>query len=100
RGGDPFPGRPGYVYDDSVASPFVGARSNDPSGDIYFQAQARSPAGGLDDILVYRHATGTVEPYVKDGETARGAPMRLFWGTVGGQQHGVMAHIALLKDGT
>lgn len=100
RPGDPFPDRPGYVYNTTLASPFMGARSNDPNGDIYFQAHASGPDGDLDDILVYRRATHTVEPYAKSGEEIDGAPVRLFWGTVGGAQAGTMAHIARLQDGT
>lgn len=100
RDGDPFPGRPGYTYDGSGSSSFQGARSVDPTGDIYFQAQATGPGGQTDDILVYRHATRTVETFVRSGEIVDGAPLRLFWGTVGGGQVGTMAHIARLVDGT
>lgn len=100
REGDPFPGRPGFTYDGGAASPFIGARSNDPSGDIYFQARGTGPDGSeTADILVYRHATHTVESYVRSGELIDGSTARLFWGTVGGAQPGTVAHIVRLADG-
>lgn len=100
RDGDPFPDRPGYTYDGSTSSPFLGARSNDPLGDIYFQARAGGPDGEVSDILVYRHATHAVESYVRSGEEIDGSPLRLFWGAVGGGQAGTLAHVARLVDGT
>lgn len=99
RAGEAFPGRPGYVYDAGGGSPFVGARSNAPNGDIYFRGKARlSASEAVDDILVYRRATGTVEPYVKSGELVDGVPAQIIWGAVGNALPGVVAHISVLKD--
>src|SRR6186713_751298 len=71
RSGDAFPGRPGVTYD--AVTPFLGAKSNDPNGDIYFYAQGKSGSGeAFWDMLVYRTGTGVVEPYVQSGESIGG----------------------------
>ncbi len=98
RGGDAFPGRDGYTYD--PATPFLGARSNDPTGDIYFWARGKNASATLFDLLVYRRATGAVEPYVRSGDPVDGFTSNVFWGVVGGAQPGVMSYIGRLVDGT
>lgn len=99
RSGDAFAGRDGYVYES--VSPFIGAKSIDPSGDIYFPARGKDAGGGsVEDVLVYRHATRTVEPYVRTGETVDGVSAKVFWGVVGGAQTGTMSLIERLVDGT
>lgn len=101
RGDDAFPGRAGYVYDDRSGSPFVGARSNDPLGDIYFQAAAKAPDGSsVTDLMVYRRATRTVEPYARSGEVVDGSPTDMIWGAVGGAQPGVISHVGVIQDGS
>lgn len=97
RVGDAFPGRPGYVYND--IAPFLGERFVDVSGDIYFPARSKNGAGAqADDLLVYRRASGVVEPYVRAGDQIGGFDSRVFWGAVGGYQAGVLGHVALLND--
>ncbi|MCK6477117.1 MAG: hypothetical protein L6Q35_09835 [Phycisphaerales bacterium] len=99
RSGDAFPGRPGASYDVSLGNPFIGARPIDPSGDLYFTAFARLGDGSrIDDILVYRRATGTVEPYVHS-ENGVGA-LANFWGVVGGWQAGTMTFVGELENHT
>lgn len=101
RVGEAFPGRTGYVYDTAGGTPFVGARSNDPAGDIYFHARGVDGSGAhVEDLLVYRHATQTVEPYARTGETIDGAPATMIWGAVGGGAPGLIGHLATLDDGT
>lgn len=96
-----FPGRDGYVYDGRTGSPWIGAKSIDPNGDIYFEAKAQAPDGtSLDDLLVYRRGTGVVEPYVRTGDAVGGVTFRQTWSAVGGGQPGLVSHIGFLQDGT
>lgn len=101
RGGDAFPGRPGYTYRETVGSPFIGARTIDAGGDVFFQAFGLGPTGNsVTDLLVYRRATGIVEPYVQSGQQIGGMAARMFWGAVGGATPGDIAHLAVLEDPT
>jgi hypothetical protein len=99
QSGGAFPGRPGATYDPSLGNPFIGARPIDPSGDLYFTAYARLGDGSrIDDILVYRRATGTVEAYLHS-ENGAGA-LSNFWGVVGGWQTGTMTFVGELENHT
>jgi hypothetical protein len=96
RSGDPFPGRPDTVFDPTL--PFIGAKSHDPNGDIFFFARGRTPQSQIvSDILVYRRASNSLEPYVRTGDTIDGSPLTVQWGAVGGQQAGTISLVGSLS---
>lgn len=99
QSGGAYPGRPGCVYEDQIGSPFLGDRSMDTNGDLYFLGRGRRADNStFSDLLVYRQSTQTVEPLIQDGDVIGGFPATVFWGTSGGSQVGMIAHLALLKD--
>lgn len=95
-GGEPYPGRPGSLYAVNPDQTFIGPRSLDSQGNVYFNASYDNDGNG--DVLVYRPSSEVVEPFVRDNFSLRDMPATVFWGVVGGPTPGMIAHVPLIDD--